>query len=301
MAAAQALGSYMKTLVALLLAAIVPSLHAETRAIVAAGLGGEPAFDADFQRQAGQAADALERVSSDVSVLLGDTAGRAGLEEALGALARRSRDTDVVVVVLIGHGSYDDRTYRFNVPGPDVTGEELAAWLDEVPAQRQLVVAATSASGALQSLLTGDQRMIVTATRSGGERNVTVFARYFTESLTDGAADTDKDGYVSAAEAFRFAQAGVAAHYEERGRMATEHPLLEGPELDLALARLDDAAPFSTGSATDREQLAALEAQIEALRADKDNRAPDAYYADLQRLLLEMALLRRQLKDGGGS
>ena len=46
--------------------------------------------------------------------------------------------------MLIGHGSYDGAEYKFNIPGPDLTGAELASLLDHIPAQRQLVVNMTS-------------------------------------------------------------------------------------------------------------------------------------------------------------
>jgi len=198
--------------------------------------------------------------------------------------------------VLVGHGSFDERDYRFNLPGPDVTGAEFADWLSGAPPQRQLVVVATSASGALLEPLQASGRTLVTATRSGGERNATVFARYLAESLGAAGADTDKDGYVSALEAFRYAEHRVTGHYAERSEMATEHPTLQGLEPAVRFARLEPPAAFDV--APDDGRVAELEAAIEALRADKASRDPEAYFAELQRLLLELAVLRR---DGSGA
>ncbi len=53
------------------------------------------------------------------------------------------------VVVLIGHGSFDGENYRFNLPGDDLTDTDLARLFDELPAQDQLIINATSASGAV--------------------------------------------------------------------------------------------------------------------------------------------------------
>jgi hypothetical protein len=290
----------IRLVLTILLASIVVAgthANATTRALVVAGLGGEPQYQSEFQRQATAGARQLKEVASEVSLLLGEQAGRDHLRRAIEGLAERSAAADTLVVMLIGHGSYDDLDYRFNVPGADVTGDELTRWLDAVPASHQLVVTATSASGALQSLLTDGRRTVITATRSGGERNVTVFADYFTASLTDTTADTDKDGYVSAIEAFRFAEAGISAHYGERNQMATEHPTLQGPETTVVLARLEATPAFDAGSGMERRQLETLEADIAALRADKANQPPDAYYAELQRLLLEVALLRRRVGE----
>ena len=45
--------------------------------------------------------------------------------------------------ILIGHGSYDTVEYKFNLPGPDISGGELAALCDRVAAKRQLIVNTT--------------------------------------------------------------------------------------------------------------------------------------------------------------
>ena len=48
--------------------------------------------------------------------------------------------------------------------------------------------------------------MVITATKTGTEKNATVFARYWVEALRDPAADTDKNETISALEAFRYAE-----------------------------------------------------------------------------------------------
>lgn len=267
---------------------------ADTRALVVAGLGGTAEYETAFQRHAKEAADRLRQVTGDVTLLLGEMVSSERVAAELAGLGRRLETDDAVLVLLIGHGSFDDRHYRFNVPGPDFTGEDLAAWLDALPADRQLVVVATSASGALQPLLAAGSRTVMTATRSGGERNASVFAGYFTRALADSGADLDKDGYVSAAEAFAYAEDRVAAHYAERNQMASEHPQRQGPPATARLARLDDAPAFAPGSRVAAARITELEAAIAALRADKGNRDPDDYYAELQRLLLELAMARRE-------
>jgi hypothetical protein len=267
---------------------------AEQHALVVAGLGGEPPYEAEFRRQAEAAAAALGSLASRVTVLTGDDAAREKLRQALQALGAGSRPARTVVLMLIGHGSYDERDYRFNLPGPDVTGAELASWLDALPVQRQLVVAATSASGALLPLLERPGRTVISATRSGGERNVSVFPGLFAAALADEGADTDKDGHVSVAEAFAHAEAAVTAHYREQRLMATEHPRMAGPESALLLARLPGRPPPRQVSAAAGDRLATLEAELLALRAEKDALPAETYYAELQRLMLEVAVLRRQ-------
>ncbi len=129
--------------------------------------------------------------------------------------------------MMIGHGTFDGVEYKFNLPGPDISGTELAALLNRIPASRQLVVDMTSASGGATPALKKENRTVITATKSGSEKNATLFARYWVEALRDPAADTDKNEVVSALEAFQYAQTKTAQFFTEQKRLATEHPQLE--------------------------------------------------------------------------
>ena len=121
-------------------------------------------------------------------------------------LTRQVKPADAFVLMLIGHGSDDGVEYKFNIPGPDITGVELASLLDQIPAARQLVVNMTSSSGGSIEFLRKPNRVVISATKTGSEKNATVFARYWAEALRDPAADTDKNESVSALEAFHFAE-----------------------------------------------------------------------------------------------
>lgn len=271
----------------------------DTRALVVAGLGGTADFETAFARQAKETADALRALDADVTLLLGDMVDRERLGRELGALAERTAAEDTLLLMVVGHGTFDQRDYRFNVPGADVTGTDLQTWLDGFAARRQVVIAATSASGALQEVLADPGRAVITATRSGGEQNASVFAGYFTEALAAPEADTDKDGHIDVMEAFHFARDQVAEHYRSRREMASEHPTVAGAEVSLRLARLAGEPAFTAVPDGNRERLETLEAAIDDLRGRKDELAPDAYYAELQRLLLELAMARGTAPGGG--
>ena len=105
-----------------------------------------------------------------------------------------------------------------NLPGPDLSGVELGALLDRIACTRQLVVNMTSASGGSRASLEKANRVVITATKSGNEKNATVFARFWVEALRDPAADTDKNETVSALEAFIFAETKTAQFYETQKR-----------------------------------------------------------------------------------
>jgi len=272
--------------------------HAATRLVVLTGLAGESGYEDAFARQSDGFAAAFEGAGAQVVRLAGASAGRAAVEARLDEAGRALGPDDRLVLVYVGHGTYDGRNFRFNVPGPDFTAEDLAAWLDLVPAW-QLVVLTSSASGAAIAPLTSNRRSLVTATRSGEQSNVTVFGDYLVEALGTDSADLDKDRELSLQEAFDYAAAAVARHYESRRLMATEHPQLVNPRGLFVLASLEAPSrpdPTRVAALTDRDR---VEAEIERLKEQKSELSPEAYFGQLQQLLLELALIEERL-DGEG-
>jgi len=162
-----------------------------------------------------------------VYTFTGSDATKARLTETLGQIAREAKPDDEFTLILIGHGSYDGEVYKFNLPGPDISGEDLALLCDRIPAKRQLIVNTTSASGGSIGALQKAGRIVIAATKTGTEKNATVFARYWVDALRDGSADVDKNESISALEAFQFADRKTAAFYESEKRLATEHPVIE--------------------------------------------------------------------------
>lgn len=213
--------------IALLLAAAC-SMPAATYYVTIAGLGGEPEYEQRFQGWARDVDKLLKAGGPDakVTTLVGGQATKAQLESALRQIAKAAAKDDSLVLMIIGHGSFDGVDYKVNLAGPDVSAAELAGLLDHIAA-RQLVVNMTSASGASFAALAKENRAVITATKSGSEKNATLFARYWVEALRDPSADTDKNETVSALEAFRYAEQRTAKFFESQNRLATEHAMLE--------------------------------------------------------------------------
>lgn len=269
--------------------------NAATFVVTIAGLGGEPDYEQRFAILAGDTDKAVRASGGDrvVETLKGTDATKAKFTAALSKVAGQARAQDVLILMMIGHGTFDGTEYKFNLPGPDISGTELAILLNRILASRQLVVAMTSASGGLTAALKKDNRTIITATKTGTEKNATLFSRYWVEALRDPAADVDKDEVVSAAEAFRYAQAKTAGFFTEQKRIATEHAVLDNPQraAGFQLVKYGSAAAVITDPA--KQELVAkkedLDNKIDALRLEKDLLAPAEYKKQMAALLLELA------------
>jgi len=135
----------MKLFPLLLLAAL--SAPATTFYATISGLGGEPDYEQRFKMWAEDIDSSLKRAGGDSSVITLQAPTRDQIRARFAEIAKQAKPTDALVVMLIGHGSFDGVEYKFNIPGPDITGAELAALLDRVPSTHQLVVNMTSSSG----------------------------------------------------------------------------------------------------------------------------------------------------------
>jgi hypothetical protein len=283
--------------------------------VTVAGLGGEP----DYEQRFTAAAKDLDKVfkasdsTAHVYTLIGAQSTASKLTETLAAVAHDAKAEDDFVLILIGHGSFDGVEYKFNLVGPDVTAGEIAALCDRIPARRQLVVDTTSASGGAIQALERPGRAIVAATKSGTEKNATVFARYWVEALQDPTTDTDKSDSISAMEAFSYAATKTAAFYDSQKRLATEHAVFDdvghgepvravgngqGAMMSsftlLQLGSSQQAAndPAKRALLAQKEE---LEQKIDVLKYQKAAMDPADYKKQLTATLLELAKVQEGL------
>ena len=243
---------------------------------------------------------------------------REGVLEAFGKLSAAGVD-DLVLVVLIGHGTFDGKVAKFNLPGPDMTAADFDPLLNRLASRRIVFVNTSSASGPFIEVLGGPGRTIVTATRTGREQFATIFGGYFVDALTSEVADADKNGRVSVLEAFEYARREVEVAYKRQGILLTEHALLDDagdrkgkgePAADtkqgrvaglLTLGSLGGAAavPEDPALRALHEERRALERRVESLRLMKDGMDPQRYARDLEEALTALALKSRQLREAG--
>ncbi len=228
------------------------------------------------------------------------------IERAFDALAARVQPEDPVFVVLFGHGSFDGRTAAFNLPGPDLSAADWGRLLARLGAARVVFVNTASSSGAFLEPLAMPGRVVVTATKTGGERNETRFPSYFVDALGAQAADQNHDGRVSILEAFQYAKAQVEEAYKKEGLLLTEHAALEdggGLASTLAFGGGARSADVDAAAASDPHMRAllderrALERQVDALKMKKSSMAPAEYEAQLEKLLTALALKSREIEQ----
>src|SRR5262245_20206499 len=171
--------------------------------LVVVGLAGDPEHGKTFHKWGTTLAQASERlgVAQENLAFLVDApaegddkvTGKATREEvakALEGFGKRATADDTVFVVLIGHGTYDGRSAKFNMPGPDMGGADFNALFTKLPTKQIVFIDTTSASGPFLAELSGPSRTIVTATRNGAETYATLFGGFFIDALTSEAADS---------------------------------------------------------------------------------------------------------------
>jgi hypothetical protein len=286
--------------------------------VAVGGLGGEPDYEQRFNALIQDVSKILQESSgnSKVYALSGDEATRARVSEVMGQVATQAKPEDDFLLLLIGHGTFDGVEYKLNLPGPDLSGAELAALCNKIPAKRQLVVNTTSASGGSLAALQKPGRGVIASTKSGTEKNATVFARYWVEALRDANADVDKSEAISALEAFQYATRKTNDFYESQKRLATEHAIFDdtgkSPEgvraastesgqglllSSFTLVRIG-AAQRAAADPAKRElfdKKEELERQIDLLKYQKAAMADDDYRRQLTAALLELARVQEEL------
>lgn len=285
--------------------------------IVAVGAAGEEEFGKEFTKSVEMWVKNCDKAGVKL-ITIGRAPTNAATDLSLVKQTLTDEPTNSTAelwVVLIGHGTFDGKEAKFNLRGPDLSATELAEWLK--PFRRPVVVInCTSSSSPFLNKLSGPNRVIVTATKSGYEENFARYGKYLADTITDLTADLDKDGQTSLLEAFLMASRRVAEFYETEGRLATETALLDdngdglgtpadffrgvravkkpasegtvdglrAHQVHLVLSEQEQQMPPALRSRRDE-----LELSVARLRELKSTLSEDEYYRRLEKLMIELA------------
>jgi hypothetical protein len=312
----------------LVLASATSASAGERYALIVSGATGGPPYLEQYSRWAAELSRVLrERMKlapADVVVL--EEAGQgtaaataANVRRAINAFRSRLTPSDLLLVVLIGHGTFDGADAKFNLVGPDVESAEWAALFNGLPG-RLVVVNTASAAFPFLERLVGPRRVVISATDSAAQRFDTVFPEFFIRALEDSAADIDKNGRISIWEAFAATTASVRRYYQQQGTLATERGLLDdngdgvghesvGSSDDGMAASsmyLDDPAPGAPPTDEVLVQLlqrkSALQAEAEELKIRRQFLPSSDYQREFERIMVALARVERDIRvRRGGS
>ena len=292
------------------------SAHATTYYVTISGLGGEPDYDQRFKMWAQDIDSSLKKAGGDSNVATLDAPTRDQIRARLNAIAKEAKPNDAFVLMLIGHGSYDGVEYKFNLPGPDLGGAELAALLDRIPATRQLVVNMTSASGGSIDFLRKPGRV---RDHRHQERHRKRTPRYSPATGPRPCAIPPpmptRTRPSPRWKLFISPQRKTTEFFDTQKRLATEHCVLEdtgkgegerNPGTENGEGKLAAAFPLvrlgaNAAAARDPakrpllEQKEQLEEAIDKLKYDKAAMPADEYKKQLTQLLLQLAKVQEEI------
>lgn len=318
-----AVGLPMVCFATLAYAQIDPASNASNRrdVLVVIGAPGESEYAALFRewgerwRNALSSSCRVELIDGTVKAAIGDKADR---ERIIDWIAK-PEPPEERWVVLIGHGTSDRDATKFNLRGPDIGADELAKELS-ARKTRWVIINCASSSGPFIAALSGKNRVVVTATKSGSEQNYARFGEYISQAISDRSADLDHDNSVSILESFLAASNRVAQFYANEDRLASEQALLDdngdkkgtpaafyrgarpvkapadGLQVDglfasrIIVSAFEQTAPWT---ADQQKEIEALETQIEELRVRKREMSEDDYYTELEKLFFKIIAARK--------
>lgn len=296
-------------------------------AVLIQGASGEPQFAEQHRGWLTQVATTLRDTfkidAAHLSVLAETPAAgerRATSEEVkatLGRIAQTATASDIVFVMLIGHGTGEGAAAKFNLIGPDLTVADWKTLLAPIKG-RVVFVNTASVSFPFVAGLTGDRRIVISATAIPAQRFSTIFADSFAKALTAPDADLDKNNRISIWEAFTYASRLQKQYFEQKGQLVTERALIEdngdGVGRDAASTTGDDgmlatmtyldavveAKPTDPQLQMLLQRQEVLTQQVDELRRKKASMPAAEYEAAWEKLMVDLATLGAEIRKKGG-
>ena len=226
---------------------------------------------------------------------------------------------DDIYIILFGHGNYDGKNSKLNIPRRDLTDKEYAEMVDLLPARRIIFINTASSSFPFIKQISKSGRIIITATSSPTQRNFTVFPEFFIKGLSDTGADIDKNEKISVLELFTYAVHNINRFYKDDDHLATEFAILEDTG-DSKGYRLHELQQWREGALAEvtylnrnildvsktsqkdsvvinliKEQ-EKLELEIAKLKRDKSKYNETDYYNKLEELLVKLAQVSENIE-----
>jgi hypothetical protein len=310
--------------VAVAMVALVPaSVGAETRwaVIVSGASGGEKYAEQMRDWREGLRGALVDRYGFkaehvrqlvDEAAPAGEKGSAANVRSLFAEIKKGGAKDDFVLLILLGHGTYDGDVAKFNLVGPDLTAKDWTDILAGVQG-RLAVVNTTEASFPFLESLTARGRVVITATDSAAQKYATVFPEYFVKAMREASTDLDKNGRTSIYEVFASASDAVKKHYEQKGQLATERAVIddngdgkgreasaEGPDGGVARIAYLDAENAAENATPEMAALVkrrrTLEAQAEEHKQLKGVMPDAEWNTQFEKLMLELAQVSAEIR-----
>ncbi|HEY3320405.1 MAG TPA: hypothetical protein VGP72_08060 [Planctomycetota bacterium] len=188
-------------------------------ALIVAGEGSEPNFSENYRDwvvrlhkllttdcgiSAGNVRVLMEKKELAPEIV-SDVSTKANVIKTFGDLKTKVKPGDQFLLVFIGHGTAQSKTGKLCLPGPDLTSDETAELLRQLPNREVVFINSACASYSFVDKCSLPGRVIITATNSSAEGNETYFMEFLLKAFENRAADADKNGTVDLLEAFNYA------------------------------------------------------------------------------------------------
>jgi hypothetical protein len=308
--------------VSIIIASAGTILASERYALIVAGASGSAEYAEQYvkwtRELSGVLADRMKIPQDHITVLADTPDSRtsstaANVRQQIAAVRRTMTRDDLLFVVLIGHGTFDGVDAKFNLVGADLESAQWAELLAGLPGQA-IIVNTSSASFPFIERLTGDRRIVITATDSVAQRFDTVFPEFFIQAFQGEAADIDKNDRISIWEAFSAATIDVRRYYQRRGQLPTERALLDDNGDGVGREAAGDGEDGSRASQiyldeplpgappTDAvlvkllQRRAAIETELEELKIRRSFLKPAEFQQEFERLMVELARVQRDVR-----
>ena len=215
-----------------LTSSIAKSVHGKTYALIISGIS------KDTQDKIARAMavsdlqkfllDKNDGASDSVKVLTGDANSSKfeNIQKTMSHFESVIAPSDRFIFYYTGQANVVEQQLRFNLPGEDMTQEQLAQLFNSIKASSILIVLDCPASGLAVKALSKQGRIIICSC-TDEQRFSTKFGEYFTSALNSDETDIDEDGKVSILEVFIATSKKVEDWYRQKQLLITETPVMD--------------------------------------------------------------------------
>ena len=210
----------------------------EYYALIISGVGGDLKQSEKFQSLANELYDLLKNdfgyLSENIIYLAGDARKtdthvsdrsiKKNITFAVSEFRKKVEPEDQMIVFVVGNADYRNQIAGIHLPREEITPKEFGSLFDDFPGTIVMVIT-TPVSGSFLPSLSGEDRVVITATKPDTDVNETYFPEAFILAAKELAASKESTG--SIAEIYSLAREKTCEYFEELQIIPTEQSMLD--------------------------------------------------------------------------